>query len=60
MPEQAEKLKIREEITLAEREVLVEVLFNREVDIALNFSKTGYFRPEIERLHVIPTVDHMP
>ena len=55
-----EKLKIGEKITPAEREVLVEVLFNRATGIAFDFSEKGCFRPEIEPPHVIPTVDYMP
>ena len=51
-------MKIHEKITLAEREVLVEVLFTREAGIAFDFSESGCFRPEIEPPHVMPTVDH--
>ena len=60
MPEQLERLKIREEITFVEREVWVEVLFNREAGIACDFSEHSCFRAEIATPHVMPTVDHMP
>ena len=59
-PERWQKLTIGEEITLAEREVLVEVLFNSEAGIVLDLCEQGYFRPEIEPPHTIPTADHTP
>ena len=59
-PDWLEKLKIREKITFVEREVLVEVLFNREAGIDYDFYEKGCFSPEIEPPHVIPTIDHTP
>ena len=59
IPPGLEKWNIGEYIALAEREVLVEVLFTREVGIAFDFCENISFRPNIEPPHVIPTVAHM-
>ena len=57
-PERIEKLKIGESLTSEERIVLLEVLFNREAGIAFDFTEKGYFKPEVEPPHAIPTIQH--
>ena len=59
-PERLKKLKIGEDITDVEKEILLKVLFNREARIAFDFSEKGYFKPEIEPLQVIPTIVRAP
>ena len=59
-PERIEKLKIGESLTSEERIVLLEVLFNREAGIAFDFTEKGYFKPEVEPPHAIPTIQHDP
>ena len=57
-PERIVKLKIGESLTSEERIVLLEVLFNREAGIAFDFTEKEYFKPEVEPLHAIPTIQH--
>ena len=60
IPERIGKLKIGESLSNEERIVLLPVLFNSEADIALDFMEKGYFKPEVEPPHVIPTIQHDP
>jgi len=53
-------LKIGTGITNQEREVLIEVLYNREAGIAFDFTEKGVFKPEVEPPHIIPTTQHEP
>jgi len=53
-------LKIGMGITNQEREVLIEVLYNREAGIAFDFMEKGVFKPEVEPPHIIPTIQHEP
>jgi len=53
-------LKIGTGITNQERELLMEVLYNREAGIAFDFTEKGVFKPEVESLHIIPTIQHEP
>ena len=57
-PERIEKLKLGESLTSEERIVPLEVLFNREAGIAFDFTEKGYFKPEVEPPHAIPTIQH--
>ena len=43
-----------------ERELLMEVQFNREAAIAFDSSEKGRFHDDIEQPHMIPTVLHKP
>ena len=58
--ERINKLKIGNGITANERKLLINVLFNREARITFDFIEKGNFKPEVELLHVIPTVSHEP
>jgi len=55
-----EKMNIGEQLWKEERELLMEVLFNREAAIAFDGSEKGRFHDDIEPPHVIPTVPHKP
>ena len=59
-PKRIHKLKISNGITAEERKLLMEVLFNRGAQIAFDFMEKGNFKPEVEPLHVIPTILHKP
>jgi len=53
-------LKIGTGITNQEREVLMEVLYNREAGIAFDFTEKGVFKPEVESPHIILTIQCEP
>jgi len=53
-------LKIGTGITNQEKEVLMEVLYNREARIAFDFTEKGVFKLEVEPPHIIPTLQHKP
>ena len=53
------KLNIREHLTTNKRDLLLEMLFNREEAIAFDSAEKGRFHNFIEPPHVIPTVPHM-
>ena len=59
-PKRIKKLKIGESVASEERIVLLEVPFNREAGIAFDFTEKGYFKPEVEPPHAIPTIQHDP
>src|SRR5947209_17659533 len=46
------------ELRPAERELLTEMLFNREATIAFDLAEKGRFHDFIEPPHVIPTIPH--
>ena len=52
------KLDIGEHLTTNERDLLHEMLFNREAAIAFDSAEKGRFHNFIESPHVIPTVPH--
>ena len=58
-PERIQKLRIGKGMTVEEKEVFHEILFNREAAVAFDFKKKGYFSSEIEPPHVVPTIDHV-
>jgi len=53
-------LMIETGITNQERNVLMQVLYNREARIAFDFTEKGVFKPEVEPPHIIPTIQHKP
>ena len=53
-------MRIGTDLWREERELLMEVLFNREGAIAFDSSEKGRFHDDIEPLHAIPTVPHKP
>src|SRR5205085_7122501 len=57
-PARIEKLKVGEHLWHAEKQLLIEMLFNREAAIAFDSSEKGRFHDFIEPPHVIPTVPH--
>jgi hypothetical protein len=52
------KMEIGKSLTPEERELLLEVLFNREAAIAFKGTEKGRFHDGIEPPHVIPTIPH--
>ena len=52
------KPNIGEHLTTHQRDLLLEMLFNREAAIAFDSAKKGRFHNSIEPPHVIPTVPH--
>jgi hypothetical protein len=59
-PDRIEKLHIGPELRPEEREVLLQVLKNREMALAWNFSEIGRVRPEVAPPQEIHTVKHEP
>ena len=57
-PERLAKLEMGKELRPAERELLTEMLFNREAAIAFDSAEKGRFHDFIEPPHVIPTIPH--
>jgi len=53
-------VKIGDQIMKQEKEVLMEVLCNREEGIAFDFIEKGVFKPEVEPPHIIPMIEHVP
>ena len=56
---QIHKLNIRKHLTTNQWELLLEILFNREVAIAFDSAEKGSFHNFIQQPHVIPIVLHM-
>ena len=52
-------MRIGTDLWREERELLMEVLFNREAAIAFDSSEKGRFHDNIEPPHVMPTVPHL-
>ena len=59
-PERIETLKIGEDVTPEERELLLAMLFNREKALAWTFDEIGKIRPEVAPPQEIKTVEHTP
>ena len=59
-PNRIARMRIGTDLWREERELLMEVLFNREAAIAFDSSEKGRFHNNIEPPHVIPTVPHKP
>jgi hypothetical protein len=57
-PERINKLTIGESVTPAERELLIEVLTNREEALAFDWTHCGTVRPEVAPPQEIRTVEH--
>ena len=55
---QIRKLNIGDHLTTNEWDILLEMLFNREAEIAFNSAEIGRYHDFIEPPHVIPTVPH--
>ena len=58
--ERIEKLNMAKNLMAREKDVFLEVLFNREAAIAFDFTEKGHFSNEIEPLHVVCTIPHTP
>src|SRR5580700_9403776 len=56
--ERISKLKVGTGLTKEERELFVEMLYNREKALAFDFSHCGMVRREVAPLQVIKTVEH--
>lgn len=56
--ERVSELKIGGDLTKREKELLLEVLFNREEAIAFDFNEKGIIKREVEAPHKIPTIEH--
>ena len=52
------KLNVGAHLTTNERDLLLEMLFNREAAIAFDSAENGRFHDFVEPLQVIPTVPH--
>ena len=59
-PNRIKMMKIGTNLWPDERELLMEVLYNREAAIAFDSSEKGRIRDDIEPPHVIPTIPHKP
>src|SRR5205085_1829997 len=57
-PERLPKLEMGKELRPAERELLTEMLFNREATIAFDSAEKGRFHDFIEPPYVIPRIPH--
>jgi hypothetical protein len=57
-PERAEKLTIGDEMTPNEKELLLEVLMNREAAFAFDWTHCGTIRPEVAPPQEIRTIEH--
>ena len=53
-------MKVGQDLTVEEKGVFLEVLFNREAAITFNFTAKGRFSGDIEPPHIIPTISHTP
>jgi len=53
-------LKIGMGITNQEKEILMEVLYNGEAEIAFDFTEERVFKPEVEPSHIIRVIKHEP
>jgi hypothetical protein len=59
-PERIATLKVGEDMTKKERELLLEMLFNREKALAWAFEEIGRIHPEVAPPQEIKTIDHTP
>ena len=58
--EHIDRLKIGKGVAQQEKDVLIEVLYNREAGIVFDFMEKGVFEPEVEPPHKIPVIQHEP
>ena len=58
--ERIDGLKIGKGVSQQEKDVLMEVLFNREASIVFDFTEKGVFKPEVEPSHKILVIPHEP
>lgn len=56
--ERIEALTIGSGLTIQERDVLLEMLYNREAALAFDFSHCGKIRPDVAPPQVIRTIEH--
>src|SRR5439155_24670072 len=56
--ERVTKLIVGKELTLQERAVFLEMLYNREKALAFDFSHCGKIRSEVAPPQVIKTIEH--
>ena len=59
-PNRIKMMKIGTNLWPNERELLMEVLYNREAAIAFDSSEKGRIHDDVEPPHVIPTIPHKP
>ena len=57
--EMIENLNVAKNLTVGEKDVLLEVLFNREAAITFDFTAKGHFSDEIEPPHVVSTISYI-
>lgn len=57
-PERAEKMLVGDELTSAEKDILLELLYNREAALAWDFEHIGHVREEVAPPQKIRTVPH--
>ena len=57
-PERLGKMIVGDELTIQERDMLTEMLYNREASLAWEFSEIGKVRPEVAPPQIIKTVEH--
>ena len=57
-PEQFGKMIIGEGMTAQEKEVLIEMLYNRKAVLARDFTEMGKVKREVASLQKIQTIDH--
>ena len=57
-PERLQKMIVGDGLTPIEKNLLTEMLFNREAALAWDFSKIGRVRPEVAPLQKIRTIKH--
>jgi len=58
--ERMDGLKIGKSIMQQEKNILMEVLYNREAGIAFDFTENGVFKPKVEPSHKILTIQYEP
>ncbi len=56
--ERIKDLKLRDSLWPAEREVLIEILYNQEKVLAFDFSQLGRVSHDVAPLQVIKTISH--
>jgi hypothetical protein len=57
-PERIKKLEVSKNLRVEEKELLHEMLYNREAAIAFDPSEKGRFHDFIEPPHIVPTIPH--
>ena len=59
-PERLQKINVGECLTVEERDLLTELLYNREAVLAWDFSEMGMVLPEVSPPQEIRTIEHKP